>query len=124
MTRINLVPPDELHNKHLMAEIHELPRAFTLAKKSKHRLTDLPKQYTMGKGHVLFFYNKLGFLSKRYESICNEALKRGFRIKPIPTRELLDGSSVHIRTDWQPTESDISINRQRIQQRLSEMKEP
>lgn len=25
MTRINLVPPEELSNQHLVAEVHELP---------------------------------------------------------------------------------------------------
>jgi deoxyribonuclease (pyrimidine dimer) len=38
MTRINLVPPQELHRKHLIAEIRELPRIMTLARKPTEHL--------------------------------------------------------------------------------------
>ena len=34
MTRINVIPVDELVNKHLLAEYHEITRVFGLVKKS------------------------------------------------------------------------------------------
>lgn len=41
-----------------------------LARKAQHEVIrgskKLPLHYTLGTGHVLFFYNKLGFISKRY----------------------------------------------------------
>lgn len=36
MTRINLIPVQELTNKHLIAEKHEITRVFSLAKTQSH----------------------------------------------------------------------------------------
>lgn len=35
MTRINLIPPSELHYKHLVAEYRELPRVFGLVRRAQ-----------------------------------------------------------------------------------------
>ena len=37
MTRINLVPPKELTDQHLMREYQELPRIVGLVRKAIHR---------------------------------------------------------------------------------------
>ena len=68
MTRINVVPPAELCNKHLLAEYRELPRVFGLAKP----VDDAPSAYVLGKGHVRFFYDKLGYLAKRQRQIIDD----------------------------------------------------
>lgn len=57
MTRINLIPVEELTNKHLIAEKHEITRVFALAKNSKPNVK-IPDTYRMGKGHVTFFIIK------------------------------------------------------------------
>jgi len=38
MTRINLIPPEELHYKHLVAEYREITRVPTLARKAQREM--------------------------------------------------------------------------------------
>jgi deoxyribonuclease (pyrimidine dimer) len=81
MTRINVVPADELTDKHLVAEYRELPRIFKLVRDRQdkghtnvtvNREKAMPSTYTLGTGHVLFFYDKLYYLIDRYQELCNE----------------------------------------------------
>jgi len=52
MTRINCVPVETLHQKHLVAEYKELPRTFNLVRKAIQRgeKPDMSGSYTMGTG--------------------------------------------------------------------------
>ena len=87
MTRINVVPVTELHNKHLLAEYRELPRIFGASKKWLERggrVRDLPQSYRLGKGHVLFFYDKLQFCFARQRALYRECLRRGYDVKQSP----------------------------------------
>lgn len=124
MTRINCIPVEELHDKHLVAEYRELPRVFTLCANHIKRGKTIPLQssYTMGKGHVLFFYDKLLWLSLRHQQLVNEMKKRGFNPK---FDQLLQAKFSYIPLDywnmWSPTNDDMKINRERIELRLSEM---
>lgn len=131
MTRINLVEPKELHPKHLIAEIHEITRVFGLVRKAqdrkinKYNFKDKIKQppaYTMGTGHVLFMYNKLDFITNRYYSLCNEATSRGYKVNPIDKSSLIEGINSWWFGGYIPTQEAIEINRQRINERLGEMK--
>lgn len=74
MTRINLVPPEELHRLHLIAEYRELPRVFSLAREG----VEIPETYTFGHGHVKFFYNKLWFITLRHRLLVLEMERRGY----------------------------------------------
>lgn len=78
MTRINCVPVRELSGPHLVAEYRELPRVFALASKAAIR-GDLmqPAAYTLGKGHLLFFYTRLGYLVRRHTELVQEMKRRG-----------------------------------------------
>ena len=70
MTRINsAINPKNLTDQHLIAELRELPRIFTAVNKRIEQgkfFDDIPKEFTLGEGHVKFFYNKLLFLSSRH----------------------------------------------------------
>ena len=81
MTRINVVPPSELCDKHLLAEIRELPRIPNSINSGRAKV-DCPKpdQYVLGRGHVSFFYNKLGWLHERYNALHAECTARGFKV--------------------------------------------
>ena len=69
MTRINSgVDPKELSDKHLIAEHREIKRIPNKVKSGKYDITDQPKFFKMGTGHVKFFYDKLKYLYDRY---CN-----------------------------------------------------
>lgn len=78
MTRINLVPVEELSDQHLLAEYRELPRIVHAVISKKVLIKDIPDSYRLGTGHVKFFYNKIIFLSERYQLIFAELRFRGF----------------------------------------------
>lgn len=118
MTRINLVDPSTLHNKHLLAEYRELPRVFKLVEAAQKRdtLVRIPKAYVLGPGHVTFFYNKLAYLEKRFQAIVAECLQRGFKIAhtQVPTVDVWQSW----RNDYTPTPEAIALNAARIKDRL------
>jgi len=120
MTRINLVHPSELCNKHLVAEKHEITRIPTLARRCQWELhkKKIPSEYTLGTGHCLFFYDKLKFIADRYESLCDEMRVRGYNVTQISRNDLLSGIDGSLHFDYKPTENAINVNRQRIFERM------
>jgi cell fate regulator YaaT (PSP1 superfamily) len=81
MTRINaFIPPADLCDKHLLAEHREIKRIPNQIKAGRFNLKSIPDKFTLGKGHVAFFYNKLGYLLERYRKIHEECLNRGFNV--------------------------------------------
>lgn len=123
MTRINCIPVSELTNKHLVAEYRELPRVFRLARLPKPG-EKFPTEYTMGTGHVKFFYDKLLWLLLRQHEIYDEMKRRNFNPLFDPEdlwlhHEQFNGDKpVHFWNKWTPTEKAMAINRARIVERL------
>ncbi|MGB3288107.1 MAG: pyrimidine dimer DNA glycosylase/endonuclease V [Burkholderiaceae bacterium] len=119
MTRINCVPVQELSGPHLVAEYRELPRVFALAQKAAARGGFAqPKAYTLGKGHMLFFYTRLGYLARRHSELIKEMKRRGY--KPAFSgvrREDFPGTPDAYWNDWEPTDEALLLNRIRIQER-------
>ena len=59
MTRISVgVRASELCDAHLIKERIELLRIPNAVKTGKAVVKDIPKTFTLGKGHVKFFYDK------------------------------------------------------------------
>lgn len=114
MTRINVVPVEQLCNEHLKAEYRELIRVFRSAKVRD----DVPEKYTLGRGHVIFFSNKLTWVLKRYDQLIFEMKKRGFRTTPVIGLRDCDPS---LYNDWEPDDEAINLNWQRLRQRYQEM---
>ncbi len=119
MTRINLIPPEELSGKHLVAEYRELPRIFGLAISAYNRGEHPndprnPPEYTLGKGHVRFFYSRLRFLVKRHRSLVAEMRKRGYATNFTSSAATIANMPPAWRKDYQPTDLAILINRARI----------
>lgn len=84
MTRINLVHPQELTDQHLLAEIKEINQLcgqYLKSLNSRKGIGDIPSEFTLGKGHVKFFYNKGAYLNFRFNFFVVEALSRGFDIE-------------------------------------------
>lgn len=120
MTRINVVPPQELHSKHLVAEYRELPRVFGLVRIADRqgREVAIPKEYVLGKGHVLFFYDKLMYLSNRHKLIVKEMRRRGYGAQYDRSLRLVNQYiSSGWWGDWAPTPEALALNRQRIKDR-------
>lgn len=121
MTRINLVNPSELHRAHLVSEYREIVRVFALARKNQWEMhkKKIPSEYTLGTGHCLFFYDKLKFISERYDALCAEMLRRGYTCNRIPREELHSGIDKSMFWDYKPTEKALALNRERIADRMS-----
>lgn len=124
MTRINCIPSSELTDKHLVAEYRELPRVFKLAAAYAARgsTKQLPTEYTLGKGHVMFFYDKLKWLMDRQMSLISEMQSRGFNPQYTQPERLLKYCPDHLFNDWSPTQQAQALNRQRIRERLDARK--
>ena len=125
MTRINLIPPEELYWKHLVAEYRELPRIFGLVRRADAKcffpkMMRVPPKFTFGEGHEKFFYDKLTFLVRRQELLINEMHRRGYNTS-FDTSSLSLNISLKWFNDWTPSNEDIALSRSRINQRLREM---
>ena len=143
MTRINCVDPSMLSDKHLVAEYAELPRVFRLvltrtgvesrspafqeARTKISRLKDQAKwlkathrTYTMGYGHLKFFYTRCGYLKKRYVELYKEMLRRGMRPRASVVRAVLVRAKFIDKDycgDWEPTPEDWAKNIKRLKER-------
>lgn len=105
-----------------MAEYRELPRIFTNVEKLKSVPKDLPQTYTMGKGHVRFFYDKLKFLMKRQFEINDELIARGFKVN-FDARDLYlryKAIDSRFKNDYNPSEAEIAISKQRLDEKISQ----
>jgi len=124
MTRINLVPPSELYDQHLVAEYREITMvpgslARTLKSKSGYRPEKVPHEFTLNAGHVYFFYNKGKYLSLRYKELVAEMKLRG--MNPDPSRKFPNAVfPKELFNDWVPSEKDKDIIRERIAKRVSQ----
>jgi hypothetical protein len=126
VTRVNLICVTELHHKHLVSEYRELPRVFGLVRRAQARgLTPetvvAPASYTMGTGHVKFFYTRLAFIMWRQVLLIEEMQRRGYKPGNVETSELTAGLDAHWFGAWMPTDADIAVSRTRIQEKLQSM---
>lgn len=81
MTRINVgFKPFELTSKHLLAEHREIKRIGNAIKNKRFSLSNIPPEFTLGTGHVKFFYNKLKYVHERYLELYKECISRGFDV--------------------------------------------
>jgi deoxyribonuclease (pyrimidine dimer) len=116
MTRINVgIPVKELSTKHLIAEHREIKRIPNMVRTGKANLNGLPAQFTLGIGHVKFFYNKLGYLFRRYELLYDECIARGFQVQYYGDAWM--GIDAKLMGDFEPTEDDIKLIKKRIYER-------
>lgn len=120
MTRINVsIPPAELVMQHLLAEHREMVRIPNAITSGRANLSNIPSKFTLGPGHVKFFYDKQLFLRNRYDAVYLECIKRGYNVKCY--RDAWDNVPAHLMNDYTPTPADDVIIRQRIKERLQDM---
>jgi deoxyribonuclease (pyrimidine dimer) len=106
----------------LIAEYREIMRLPGNLKKSLNRkgksfsMSEIPSQYKLGKGHVIFFFDKFKFLEERFLELLAEMDRRGYNAN------FRDSSMFRVSReyygDYTPTEEAMEINRQRIKERL------
>jgi deoxyribonuclease (pyrimidine dimer) len=126
LTRINIIPVEELTDQHLMAEYREMFMVGSALQKSlkspnwdKNRI---PKELTLGTGHVMFFYDKGQYLYKRYSQIQKELTKRNYKLDKTRLFKVTQFPTEYYN-DWTPTDRDRTILRERIQERINEKPE-
>jgi hypothetical protein len=118
MTRINVgVDVKSLTNKHLLAEAREIKRIPNMVSKGRCNLKNIPDKFTLGKGHVSFFYDKLKYLRNRYDDLYKECKFRGFNVQDYS--ESWNNVPTELMNDYIPTTEDIQIVEERIAERLS-----
>lgn len=121
------MPTAELNIKHVLSGIHEITRVFSLVRKAQasginkynfHAKKKPPTKYTLGKGHVLFMMDKLGFIASRYAELCEELRRRSGSPNEISRENLLDGIALWWQNDYTPDEEALALNRARIKERV------
>lgn len=112
MTRINCIPVERLTDQHLFAEFREITRVSTLAKPLRTY-----GQYTMGTGHIKFFYNKGEYLANRLVELQNEMDKRGIWQYTPKTYSMHPAG---LNTDWQPDKLAKQTNLMRLSEKVIE----
>jgi len=126
LTRINIVPVEELTDQHLMAEYREIFMIGSALQRSlKSKNWDpkrIPKKFTLNTGHVMFFYNKGKYLYNRYEQIKKELTKRNFKLDKSRLFKVTQFPTEYYN-DWEPTKEDQAIVWQRIEERIQEKPE-
>ena len=124
MTRINLINPCKLSDQHLIAEYREIFMVGSALQRSlkssnwEKTKENLPKDFTLNKGHVKFFYNKGKYLNDRYLKIIKEMKDRG--MKPDPKRNFKKEQWPNdLYNDWKPDKKDLKIIEERINEKLN-----
>ena len=80
MTRVNCnINVKNLTDEHLLAEHREIKRIPTHF--NNHGIKKVIPEFTLGKGHVLFFLDKPLYTLVRYNQIYKECIKRGLDIQ-------------------------------------------
>jgi hypothetical protein len=121
MTRINCgIPPAELCDAHLLAEHREITRIPNTLNSGRAKVINIPPKFTLGKGHVKFFYNKVGYIQNRYNEIYEECRRREFNVES--KFNSFENIPKHRMNDWSPSPLDIQIINERISERLQTMK--
>jgi deoxyribonuclease (pyrimidine dimer) len=110
MVRVNIINPNHLADQHLIAEYDEILMLLGYVKRYP-KPENIPEKYTLGKGHIKFFKNKLVYLKKRHESLKKEMRERGFKTE-ITIR--LEEFKKELLNDWKPDNEAVEIIKDRI----------
>lgn len=119
MTRINVVPVEILCDQHLLAEHREMARIpnCLLSGRLKYDYADRADDYVLGKGHIKFFSNKLGWLRQRYDQLHAECIARGFNVHYWFRYPELEAQGFKFE-NWEVTDAARRTNFARIQDKM------
>lgn len=117
MTRINVVHPSILTRQHLLAEWHEIGRIITLAEAGVNP-NEIPERYTLGKGHMKFFVDKLGYITLRMGWLAKEMRLRGYTVDELKQiNAVARAIVVGFGDPWTPDITDLTVNLCRLIER-------
>ncbi|MGV8172230.1 MAG: pyrimidine dimer DNA glycosylase/endonuclease V [Candidatus Woesearchaeota archaeon] len=125
MVRINIINPKALTDQHLIAEYDEMLMLLGYVErypdiKIINGRSEIPERYTLNKGHMKFFKDKLKYLKRRHELLKSEMRKRGF--KPIKSIDLHKYPKA-LHNDWKPRMDDFKIIIDRITWKINKKPE-
>lgn len=121
MTRINsAIPVKNLTDEHLLAEHREIKRLPWCLENAiaSGSINHIPEKFTLGKGHVLFFLDKLCFCFKRYLDLYYECHIRGFNVRNYRLNFFTDDNHEYYRGDYTPTSEEHDLLIERITERI------
>ena len=114
MVRINCgIEPSALSDQHLVAEYREHLLAFGYYRKHP----DIKSAENNLMHPIRFYYDKIGYLGKRFILLKNEMVSRGF--KPLKNADY-KGINGNRFNDWEPQPIHVKRIYDRIMQRLNE----
>lgn len=123
MTRINAgIPPKALTDQHLLAEHREIKRLPAVFAKNPTP-TGIPKEFTLGTGHVKFFLDKGKYTLKRYKLLYVECMKRGFEITDYSQNWEVYKRHTKYNKDYKETDAALQLLIERISTRLIDSKQ-
>lgn len=108
MTRINVIPVEELSDQHLIAEYHELPRCF----RQHIDIAFAPDKYCLGEGHMKWAKKHWVYCYWRFGKLIEEMNYRGFKTSytELPLNEI----DTHSYGYYVPSPEDYKLNIKRI----------
>lgn len=123
MTRINTIHVRLLADQHLIAEkkeINQLAGQFLKSFRSpKFNYSALPKAFTLGIGHVSYFYPFGAYIRNRYNEVFEECIRR--RINATNDfNDVWKDKGVLYNRNYTPTEKAIQDIKDRIKERILE----
>lgn len=121
MTRINsAIAMQCLTDEHLLAEHREIKRMPYCLRQSiqSGSIRKVPNTFTLGKGHITFFLDKMKFIYNRYIEIHRAVLSRGFDVQSYASN--WDGIQKEYWNDYTPTQQEYELLTERIRQRIME----
>lgn len=118
MTRVNAsIKPHELCNSMLFAEYREIKRIPNKIKKGKYSSKSIaPTEFTLNKGHELFFKDKILYLKRRSDALYLELLRREYDIEDYS--DSYKDIPQHLFNDWEETEESRQLLKERINSNL------
>lgn len=119
MTRINsAIPVRCLTDEHLLAEHREIKRLpYCLNKWNRKRR--VPEKFTLGRGHVIFFFDKMKFIYESYLEVRDECIRRGFDVEDY-SRNWSEFIISEYWNDYEPGCEEKVLLTERITQKISE----
>jgi deoxyribonuclease (pyrimidine dimer) len=126
MTRVNSdIDPAKLHRRHLIAEYREITMVPASLRRSLRTLSvgtiidRIPANFTLGKGHVTFFYDKMTFLAYRFNRLCSEIEGRGYKTDRS-RGEAFEGFDPIFNGMWIAKPEDDALLLARINERIAQ----
>lgn len=110
------INPSILCDQHLMAEQSELLIVDGMLRRYNFQMKSPPKEFTLGKGHILFWTDKILYLHKRHQEIKKEIKNRGYKVSDKSF--ILNDYPPHLLCDWHPTQHSAQELKSRITEKM------